>query len=579
MKKFLILIFLLSSVIQAQIYLGQTQLSPFVYINADSVYLLNATKLKGGTHYYFGNNAGLRFFNNQLQFSNDLLNWYNIPTSLPQGGGWTLGLNKIYQTTTNTPVHIRSLGSDTTGTRLLNVYGDAYVKGRVIADSGLVVNWSEPQGVVFDGVDDSYLISDNANINFGNSDFSIEFYGKVNRLSTGDNTILRKTQSGTGYLLRYLNYPNENIVFEVWSNAEGKSYIVTKTKQSGDNEHIVCVKTSSKLYLYINGILQATADIQNLNVNNTASLEISPSYALGNFTLYYLRLYNRALSQSEILKLYNNGLPQNSNIPYSDIQASNINKVVDGNFNDSTKWITQGNWVVSDGKAISNGNTTWYSIYQPNIINQLKIGKRYRVKFVISDYNGTFRGGITVMERVINGGQLITTTGNHQVEFIAKRGALTFFAKENDTTYLTIDSVELYEVGCVAEYKSENAGTMGWIETQNGLHAVGYNNPTAPVGLRDYKSGVSTTTVQLVNTQKSQTILKQVIVKNNYAGSNTFYLGTTTNANELLNGVSIANGETKVFDVNSYSATVRSLYCKAGNSNVDVTLIYEKVAR
>jgi len=81
----------------------------------------------------------------------------------------------------------------------------------------------------------------------------------------------------------------------------------------------------------------------------------------------------------------------------------------------------------------------------------------------------------------------------------------------------------------------------------------------------------------MVNSQKAYHNLKQIIVKNNYAGTNTIYLGTTTAANELVNGVSINNGETKVINVDSYSNIERSLFVKAGYSNIDVTFIYEKI--
>ena len=69
-------------------------------------------------------NGQFRWFNNQLQFSNNLVDWYAIPQSLPTGGGWTLGLNKIYQTTSGTPIHIRTNAGDTTGTALVNIYGN-----------------------------------------------------------------------------------------------------------------------------------------------------------------------------------------------------------------------------------------------------------------------------------------------------------------------------------------------------------------------------------------------------------------------------------------------------------------------
>jgi hypothetical protein len=115
MKKVILLILILVLQVYSQVVVK----SPQYFERLDN----QTIRLKAGMNNLWFGNGGFRWLNNQLQFSNDLTNWYAIPQSLTQGGGWTLGFNKIYQSTAGTPVHIRTNAGDTTGSGLLNVYG------------------------------------------------------------------------------------------------------------------------------------------------------------------------------------------------------------------------------------------------------------------------------------------------------------------------------------------------------------------------------------------------------------------------------------------------------------------------
>lgn len=330
--------------------------------------------------------------------------------------------------------------------------------------------------------------------------------------------------------------------------------------------------------IYVNGVQSAQITLNawnhiviNYNEITTTTLEIakySTTYFAGK--IEYIKLFNRTLSQSDITKLYNNGSPHLAELDYADKQANNTLMLDNPNnlIIDYAGWTNNG-----DGSYTTNGTTR--VLYQDNIY---QISKRYRLTFTVTSYTS---GNLIAMD--YNGSTLfnynITGTGTYTAEFTTLINHDRFYLSPFNSFAGTVSNIKLQRIGCIAEYKSNNAGTMGWLETQNSLHATSSGNPTTTAALRDYKSGISTTAVHFVNSQKAQTILKQIIVKNNYAGSNTISLGTTTNANELLNAVSLAHGETKVIDINSYSATERSLYAKAGASNIDVTLIFDKVAR
>jgi len=125
MKRILILVLMITINLFAQF--GRQQY--FQKLGNDSLGLAYGfSKLKVDSMIYI-KDGGLRYFNGQFQFSNNLVNWFNIPTSLPTGGGWTWGLNKIYQATAGDKIHIRQNAGDTTGTALFNVYGHSYFAG------------------------------------------------------------------------------------------------------------------------------------------------------------------------------------------------------------------------------------------------------------------------------------------------------------------------------------------------------------------------------------------------------------------------------------------------------------------
>ncbi|NPV12729.1 MAG: LamG domain-containing protein [Ignavibacteria bacterium] len=440
-------------------------------------------------------------------------------------------------------------------------------------------NSGDVSGYWFDGVDDYVQVADNDNLDFGTGNFSLEVYFKTGvNIPSGSLVLLDKSDYfNNGYSLFY------NQTYFRFNIDDGTTYSLISTQVPQPNKlyHLVAVKSGNIIFLYINGILEGTLNCPNNTISNSYPLQFNRTgtgTALGNHKLFFARLYNRALTQSEVIELYNNGNPLAYVLPYADRRASQNGLVTGDNStfdSDTGFWYKGTGWSISGGKAIANYvNITVLSA------NILQVGKRYRVKFTIGDYSGSGDCGIST-DRFTNitmiQGSDIRASGNGTIEFIgeALTTALDFYGRT--TNYFTIDNVECYQVGSVAEYLPQNAGAMGWLESQNGLHGTTYGNPIALAGYRDYKSGISITTVQLVNTQKANHNLKQVIVKNNYAGTNTIYLGTTTNANELINGVNIGDGETKVIDVNSFTTSTRSLYVKAGNSNIDIILVYDKI--
>ncbi|MEI6261742.1 MAG: LamG domain-containing protein [Deltaproteobacteria bacterium] len=162
----------------------------------------------------------------------------------------------------------------------------------------------------FDGVQDHVIrVPSNNNLNFGKSDFSMSVWIKPN--SSSNPQIMGKdnhagTAATTGYLLRYLD--GKGVSFGVRDPISG-TFVDSPHPLGYEWTHVVAFRESNVLKLYINGVFDSSMpESSAVDVSNTADFKI------GRFDEWYqpsfrgniddVRIYNRALSASEIQQLY-----------------------------------------------------------------------------------------------------------------------------------------------------------------------------------------------------------------------------------------------------------------------------------
>ena len=169
--------------------------------------------------------------------------------------------------------------------------------------------------IVFDGTDDYVNLGDI--LNFGTGDFSYEVYVSYNNLGVGaaGATMSKDNYSGTstykGITLNIstgISFETRNIVSGVgpdticnWSSSElliGNWYCVHANR------------ASNVLRLYVNGILRNTTnesiatDVTNTQEMRIGSLSNTSPQRL-NGKIANVKVYNRALSATEVLQNYN----------------------------------------------------------------------------------------------------------------------------------------------------------------------------------------------------------------------------------------------------------------------------------
>jgi prepilin-type N-terminal cleavage/methylation domain-containing protein len=170
----------------------------------------------------------------------------------------------------------------------------------------------------FDGVDDWVDCGNSASLNV--YDFlTAEAWVYQTSLPSGQNGIVEKSLTGgyTGWSL----FQNGNGTYQAYA-AKTDGTLVSVNVPAAANQwvHLVFVKDSGKIYLYKNGALGSSADFSTDIKSNTQSVKMGRYAYFGysgcmfNGLIDGVRIYNRALTASEIQRLYASGLEEHKDL-------------------------------------------------------------------------------------------------------------------------------------------------------------------------------------------------------------------------------------------------------------------------
>lgn len=460
----------------------------------------------------------------------------------------------IYLTDTANMYHY-NIATDTL-TSLPTTTELGYVKGVTSAIQTQIdtkistANWGEPQGgYLFDGVND-YVTSANTQKTKG---FSVWIYPAVtNKAILNFGTNMQVT------------FNSSNVI------------------QYGS--------TFANVTTYVNGVASTTLTLNKWNHIVSTFDEITPTVLeMGRYSTTYLtgaflmfRQFNRALTSTDATVLYGNGLV-NLALKYEDVRASSTEVISNGTFDTDTYWSKSANATITGGKGVITNGANENGIYKSGI---LIAGKRYKVTYEISDYTSgsvLFLSGTYTKTRTAN--------GSYSEEFVASaasNGLSIYFYASGANNNWKVDNVTCISLGCVAEYLPQNAGSIGWIETQNMLTGqtsgspINVNIDQRPLIYRDVKLAIANTATTLTG-----------IVPKGYQIYAIRGLGTAS-----LTGVSIgtSSGGTQVVNADTASTTAKILTL-AGNvynetadttlyaqhatagQTLDLTFVFEKISR
>ena len=163
----------------------------------------------------------------------------------------------------------------------------------------------------FDGIDDFIKVENSYSLqNIGN-EITISAWVFANQYSVTSNEyipILEKNNSQQETMQFYLGY--DKTVSKLYSGNNGKTHLGDCPLITLNNwHHIVVVYSNTSAFFYIDGIKYNSTQTYNVNSNNTLPLIIGQNPAglneVLNGKLDNIRIYNRALTNTEVQALYN----------------------------------------------------------------------------------------------------------------------------------------------------------------------------------------------------------------------------------------------------------------------------------
>ena len=194
--------------------------------------------------------------------------------------------------------------------------------GTMVGDA--VVNSSGGKygdGLVLDGVGDKISVTSTSSLNIQQS-ITVSAWAKYPSLK--ESNILEKGGNG-GYFL----WVSPSTSFRISFGHQGSGGIVTLTgwPESDKWFHIVGMQNSTGIHIFLNGVLNKTRT-QNYNFTNSGDLQIGNGVdGYFNGSIDNVMVFNRSLSETEILNLYNNQSLKHDVPYYTDYQnlTANVN--------------------------------------------------------------------------------------------------------------------------------------------------------------------------------------------------------------------------------------------------------------
>ena len=173
------------------------------------------------------------------------------------------------------------------------------------------VNGKQGKALNFDGGNDYVDMGDPASgiLDFGTGDFTVSVWAKSSNYLTGRGIVskgLYWTSPGPGYTITHISNPLR-VYFNTYDGTT-QAYISSGIGPTYDWTHFVGVRRGANIEFWVNGSRVGTAVAPTGSLSNTSNLTIgSGPNGKWSGTADEVRIYNRALTAGEIMKLYNTG--------------------------------------------------------------------------------------------------------------------------------------------------------------------------------------------------------------------------------------------------------------------------------
>lgn len=189
------------------------------------------------------------------------------------------------------------------------------------------------KGLRFDGVNDYVQVSNSNGIfNFGTSNFSIATLFKPQSINPGNGVVLGSHNESPFPASQYTLVLTSGglLTFFIRGNSSNELGISSSALTLNLTYHVVCVRSGTDMYLYVNGSLVASGNIPTLSsITTIRPFSMGGINAGGGYTqfqtmtMYDTKVFNKALTLTEVGDLYNKiSVPSNCIADYRFNQQS-----------------------------------------------------------------------------------------------------------------------------------------------------------------------------------------------------------------------------------------------------------------
>jgi len=334
-------------------------------------------------------------------------------------------------------------------------------------------------------------IADNANLDFGTGNFAIAFTGALDSWEEGS-LLVQKWVTNVGYKLSILAATGR---IQLKLNTADYFSSEAPDLEDGTSHTIVAVGTvgitNTTVDFYVDGEIlgvQQTA-LNPGTVSNAAAIYfLGDSAARTAGQVSFVALFSRALTESEVLDLYRNG------INYTDKWASS-SAVYTSNFS-----ATDDGWTASAGAVAGNvdgiaGEDDWLSLTVDNTNAEhytekalgLTVGKKYtyNYKFFLPGTNTAVNGlrffasdGVTPYSNILGGinlpqsGSFLVDDVSQGVRIYLYNGGDIVFEEATGTDVAYVKGIVVTEEGARLALQPEGIQIDKWYDaSSNGLNA------------------------------------------------------------------------------------------------------------